>query len=305
MLKTKYITGAGYWAHKLIKNQVVIFVALACPLGFSSDVEAEVRGGGSGVVIDDRGHIVTNYHVIGYREEDRGYYCGKLQVKGRGYEGWADIIRKEPKLDLAVLKLNKGAKRPSGTATAASIEKREKKEEKGGWTSLSKTLSKPKPARRDPSPTSQRRSANTYARIRTSSPKPGEVVVAYGHPEFFQLSDEPKVTTGIVSSVDGRKNDVTKFQHSAQIYHGSSGGPLFDAFGRLLGINTSGIYLSNEVEKQEAESIGFAIKGTLVAMVLERLDIPVADNGPGEKLTVEQIVERARVYTVQILCHDE
>ncbi len=40
-------------------------------------------------------------------------------------------------------------------------------------------------------------------------------------------------------------------------------------------------------------------------MVLDSLDIPVADDQPGEKLTVEQIVERARVYTVQILCHDE
>jgi len=300
MLKTKYITWAGCWAHKFITIQMVIFSALACLLEFSGNVEAKVVAAGSGVVIDDRGHIVTNHHVIGYREEDKGYYCDKLQVKGRGYEGWADIIRKEPKLDIAVLKLSKDSKRPSGTAAELSIKKREMKEEKGGWTSLSNILSEP--AGRDLSSTSGRRSESTYAHIRTSSPKPGEVVVAYGHPEPGKLSDEPKVTTGIVSSVDGLRNDVTRFQHSAQIYGGSSGGPLFDGYGRLLGINTSGLILS---ETQDSESISFAIKGRLVAMVLESLNIPFADDQPGRQLTVEQIVERARIYTIQILCHDE
>jgi len=285
-----------------MKIQMMIFAALACLLGFGSDVKADAvwQKNGSGVVVDDKGHIVTNYHVLSVNlEEGKERACDGLYVKGHGYEGRTYVARVEPKLDIAVLKLSKDSKRPSRITTSLSIKKREKKEEKGGWTNLSKTLSNPKSASLDRSSTTQHRSESTYAHIRTSSPKPGEVVVAYGHPAPHALSDEPKVTTGIVSSVDGIKNDVTRFQHSAQIYGGSSGGPLFDGYGRLLGINSSGLILS---KTQDAESISFAIKGRFVAMVLERLNIPVADDQPGGKLTTEQIVERARVYTVQIFC---
>ena len=63
----------------------------------------------------------------------------------------------------------------------------------------------------------------------------GEKVYAIGSPEGF----ENTLSEGIISALRVIDN-VKKIQISAPITHGSSGGALFDAQGRLIGITTSG-----------------------------------------------------------------
>ncbi len=53
------------------------------------------------------------------------------------------------------------------------------------------------------------------------------------------MSDEPKVSTGVVSSLAGVYNDVTTFQHTAPTNPGNSGGPLFDETGRVIGVTNA------------------------------------------------------------------
>ncbi len=85
---------------------------------------------------------------------------------------------------------------------------------------------------------------------RFSEARQGEPVVAIGHP----LNLDYTVTTGIVSA----KRGGMELQTSAPISRGNSGGPLINAKGYILGVNT------RIVDPSEAESLGFAIRADLV-----------------------------------------
>jgi len=66
--------------------------------------------------------------------------------------------------------------------------------------------------------------------------RPGDDIVAVGFPLAGLLADEPSVTTGSVSALAGIHNDPAILQMSAPVQQGSSGGPLFDASGNVVGI---------------------------------------------------------------------
>lgn len=93
----------------------------------------------------------------------------------------------------------------------------------------------------------------------------GQVVLAFGSP----LGLENSVSLGIVSSVArqlGPEDMIAYVQTDAAISQGSSGGPLVDAAGRVVGINTSFL-----TETGGSEGIGFAIPADLAAAVVEQL----------------------------------
>ncbi|KJS19976.1 MAG: hypothetical protein VR72_16750 [Clostridiaceae bacterium BRH_c20a] len=66
---------------------------------FFGGTSVEERGSGSGVIIDDRGYIVTNFHVI----EKASEIIVSL-ADGRKIE--AELVGSDPRTDLAVLKVN-------------------------------------------------------------------------------------------------------------------------------------------------------------------------------------------------------
>lgn len=87
----------------------------------------------------------------------------------------------------------------------------------------------------------------------------GDDVIAIG--DALALEGSPSVTRGIISaldrSVEGENATMTgMIQTDAAISSGNSGGPLVDAAGRVIGINTM-VAMSNA--NQAANNIGFAI----------------------------------------------
>jgi S1-C subfamily serine protease len=85
----------------------------------------------------------------------------------------------------------------------------------------------------------------------------GEPVAAMGSP----FGNENSLAVGVVSatrrSIDSLTSDYTvadAIQTDAPITHGNSGGPLFDARGRVIGINAQ-----IRSESGQAEGVGFAI----------------------------------------------
>lgn len=95
--------------------------------------------------------------------------------------------------------------------------------------------------------------------------KPGQIVLAFGSPQGLDSS----VTLGVVSAV-GRQlepdDPLVYIQTDAPINPGSSGGPLVDVAGRLIGINTL-IYS----ESGGHEGIGFALPSNIVSTVTDQL----------------------------------
>jgi putative serine protease PepD len=82
--------------------------------------------------------------------------------------------------------------------------------------------------------------------------KVGQDVVAIGN--ALGLRGDPSVTRGIVSALDRSIGDLTGLlQTDAAINSGNSGGPLVNAAGQVIGINTA-IAVENN-----AQNIGFAI----------------------------------------------
>jgi len=90
----------------------------------------------------------------------------------------------------------------------------------------------------------------------------GEWVIALGNPfGLFEINDKPTVTVGVISAVNmnlgavGDRYYLNMIQTDAAINSGNSGGPLVNALGELIGINTL-IYTAGS---QGNIGVGFAL----------------------------------------------
>ena len=94
--------------------------------------------------------------------------------------------------------------------------------------------------------------------------KPGQVVLAFGSPLGFHNS----VSMGVVSAVArqlGPESPMVYVQTDASISPGSSGGPLVDLEGRVVGLNTL------TMSRPGADGIGFAAPSNIVKAVYEQI----------------------------------
>jgi serine protease Do len=93
-----------------------------------------------------------------------------------------------------------------------------------------------------------------------SSCKEGDVVVAVGHPLGFKFSS----TQGIISNTGHEYRNLSYYQHDAALNPGNSGGPLMNAAGEVIGINTFII--------QNGQSLGFSLPVSYVVKAIKDLD---------------------------------
>ncbi len=191
----------------------------------STDQGTVSRGqsGGSGVIIDPEGYIVTNAHVLG--GADHVQVTLPFGVAASGHDGWnprahrilpAQVVGEDADADVALLKV-----------------------EETGLPFL--PLTRDQPVRQ------------------------GELVLAFGSPQGL----EDSVSLGVVSSAARQfepEDPIAYVQTDAPVNPGSSGGPLIDAAGQVVGINT--LFVS---QSGGSEGLGFAIPAELVKVVVEQL----------------------------------
>jgi S1-C subfamily serine protease len=142
------------------------------------------------------------------------------------------------------------------------------------------------------------------ARIRDRSIRSGDSVVAIGFPFHGLLTSDFTVTTGIVSSLSGIRNDTRFLQISAAVQPGNSGGPLFDTSGQVVGVVTGKLDGLSMIKATGniPENINFAIKNGALRDFLDNSVVPYQTAEPKAELKTTDIAGSARAYTLFISC---
>jgi hypothetical protein len=129
----------------------------------------------------------------------------------------------------------------------------------------------------------------------------GDDVVAIGYPLRGTLSSGPIVTMGIVNAMSGANNDTSAFQMSATVQPGSSGGPVFDRSGLLVGVVRARLLSTNAAN---AQNVNFGINLATVQGFLDAHSVDYAlgavSNNPS---SVGDMVAAAQKSAVQLECY--
>lgn len=147
------------------------------------------------------------------------------------------------------------------------------------------------------------RPVGTPASVRTSAAL-GEDVTVAGFPLRGLLGSDLIVTSGQVNATAGLGNDPTVLQFSAPVQPGNSGGPLIDRAGAVVGVVFSKLNVERlaRVTGDLAQNVNFAVKPELLRLFLEANRVQYKSAGLGPRLDGVQIADRARNFTVQVLC---
>ena len=129
----------------------------------------------------------------------------------------------------------------------------------------------------------------------------GDELVVMGYPLPGILSSGAVVTTGIVNALSGVSDDTSGFQMSAAVQPGSSGGPIFDHNGLLVGLVRAMIPTNGPIP---AQNINFGINLPTLSSFLDAHAVDYAVNGPaGKPLSLVDITALAQRSTVQVQCN--
>ena len=167
-----------------------------------------IEGVGSGIAIDNQGHILTNYHVV-----DHARRLKVTLYDGRTFN--AKVIGTDKLTDLAVLKIE----HDSNNSSNNNNNNNNNPDNKGIDSIPSAKLGD------------------------SDNLKVGQIVIAVGNP--FGLTGGPTVTSGIISSlnrnIEFEDGVLELVQTDAAINPGNSGGPLVNTNGEVIAINTAKI----------------------------------------------------------------
>lgn len=114
-------------------------------------------------------------------------------------------------------------------------------------------------------------------KIITRTIEKGTDIFTLGFPRYDIQGLETKVTKGIIIAQSGFSGEVGHYTISAAIDHGSSGGPLFDSDGNIIGITDRGVSTEDSKLLKNAPAIStsqfYAIKASRILPMLDGLPI--------------------------------
>jgi S1-C subfamily serine protease len=215
------------------------------------------QSSGSGFVIDDELHIVTNYHVVrGALQTDtvepRTGATITVHFPGRDDELPARVVGANPDYDLALLEVI-GDDRPSGIMPIPMAD--------------------------------------------SDTVQVGQKVIAIGNPFGLQSTVTQGIVSAIGRELPSiGRVEVPMIQTDAAINPGNSGGPLLDSSGRLLGINTMIVPGMSASGSAGNIGIGFAVPSSLLSEALDGLRAGGLVGSYADSLRAESdIVSRPRM----------
>ena len=204
-----------------------------------------IIGSGSGFFVSNKGHVVSNDHVVGI--------CEKVKTWEEGKEVIMDILTTDMVNDLGLIK--------------------------GKFKNTK------------------------YLNIKVEGAELGEEIIAFGYPLSRFTSDNVKLTKGIVSALSGPGNNYSQIQIDAAIQPGSSGGPILNMNGQVVGVAVAG--LSKKLLAQEAdyipENVNFAVASQSLATFLKANKIEVS-SGTSRIYSTKQLAKIGEPATIQLFC---
>jgi S1-C subfamily serine protease len=240
---------------------------------YSTNVMEVPIGTGSGFVWDEKGHIVTNYHVV------RSAKSAQIAILTRKFDDSDDIRDDDDNTTPSKRKQARAAASAAEVSTASELPelpiRNTSMRNDAGVTNFARKVYKAKVVGVDP--------GKDIAVLKIDAPvydlfpidvgtstglKVGQSAYAIGNP--FGL--DHTLTVGVLSGI-GREvkspigRPITNvIQTDAAINPGNSGGPLLNSIGKLIGMNTS-IYSPSGA----SAGIGFAIPIDTVKFIVETL----------------------------------
>jgi uncharacterized protein len=143
-----------------------------------------------------------------------------------------------------------------------------------------------------------------------SSIRPADPVVVVGFPYAGLLTQSPQVTTGVISALAGIHDDTRYVQLTAPVQPGSSGGPLLDSSGNVVGIVSSKLDTMAAAEWTGTagwiltlpENINFATKNINAREFLDANHIVYGTAPSAAKLDAADVGEQAARSVVLVGC---
>ena len=134
----------------------------------------------------------------------------------------------------------------------------------------------------------------TFFNFSKDETKKLNTIYVAGYPLGKGLSDDLKISSGIVSSLKGFEDNSNEIQIDAPINSGNSGGPIINEKGDLIAIAVSGM------AKDQTEGINFGIKSSAAERFLKSNNINFNKSLYSRSKNKEQllnILEEGTVYT--------
>lgn len=144
-----------------------------------------------------------------------------------------------------------------------------------------------------------------YARFdNTKVARLGEEVVVFGYPLSGALASSGNLTTGNVSALAGFGNNIGRYQISAPVQPGNSGGPLLDRSGNVLGVIVSKLDAMSAVAVtgDVPQNVNFAVKGAFVKTFLDVNNVAYEEAAAGAPRSIADVAAEAQKFTVFIQC---
>lgn len=224
---------------------------------------------GTGFLINDKGYILTNYHVIENAQN------GNIKVIGINDDYntifWPSVEIVDKQNDLAILKIP-----PYDDSSETYLFK-------FNTSTFGEYLCIP---------------INVPYTFKFNTASVGEDCFVLGYPLISSMGQDIKLTNGIISSKTGFDGNVAQYQISAPVQPGNSGGPLFDKDGNVIGIV--------QAKHTQAENAGYAIKSSYIRNLVELLPytITLPQNNQLKGKTLPQQVELASKAVCTIIIND-
>jgi len=226
-IEEKRITKGQHW-----QTRFIVCENMSAPTD-----DAENSGSsGTAFFVSNRGHLITNNHVVD------GCSISKITYKDKDYD--TQLLATDKTLDLALLK-------------------------------------------------AELRPKSFFNFSKDNVKKLNKVYVA-GYPLGKGLSDDLKISSGIVSSLKGYQDNSNEIQIDAPINPGNSGGPIINENGDLIAIAVSGL------AKDQTEGINFGIKSSAAELFLRSNKVTpkkTMHSGIKDNDKLLEILEQGTVYT--------